>query len=101
MSGSPESQAPATPVPSVVASSTSRSRTVRPYRSPEVEDEAEDPEGSVVPESEAPKDERTVLGWKVAARCEDRFDPVFFFPIHDLWVRWRIGLLYAFPIPLE
>ncbi|OAF61852.1 hypothetical protein VC83_01665 [Pseudogymnoascus destructans] len=70
MSSSPESQAPATPVPSVVTSSTSRSRTIRPYRSPEVEDEAEDLEGSVVPESEAPKDERTVLGWKVAARCE-------------------------------
>ncbi|ELR09465.1 hypothetical protein GMDG_08695 [Pseudogymnoascus destructans 20631-21] len=70
MSGSPESQAPATPVPSGVASPTSRSRTVRLYRSPEVEGEAEEPEGSVVPESEAPKGERTVLGWKVAARCE-------------------------------
>ncbi|OAF59754.1 hypothetical protein VC83_04045 [Pseudogymnoascus destructans] len=70
MSGSPESQAPATPVPSGVASPTSRSRTVRPYRSPEVEGEAEELEGSVVPESEAPKGERTVLGWKVAARCE-------------------------------
>ncbi|OAF60701.1 hypothetical protein VC83_03634 [Pseudogymnoascus destructans] len=50
MSSSPESQAPAMPVPSVVASSTSRSRTVHPYHSPEVEDEAEDLEGSVVPD---------------------------------------------------
>ncbi|OBT70569.1 hypothetical protein VF21_10435 [Pseudogymnoascus sp. 05NY08] len=67
MSSSPESQAPATPTPSGVASAASQARTVRPYRSPEVEDEAEDPD---VPESEAPKDERTVLGWKVATRCE-------------------------------
>jgi hypothetical protein len=70
MSGSPKSQAPATPVPSSVASPTPRSRTVRPYHSPEVEDEAKEPEGSVVPESEALKDERTVLGWKVAACYE-------------------------------
>ncbi|OBT88262.1 hypothetical protein VE02_02810 [Pseudogymnoascus sp. 03VT05] len=49
MSGSPKSQAPATPTPSGV------------------EDEAEDPD---VPESKALKDERTVLRWKVATRCE-------------------------------
>ncbi|ELR10619.1 hypothetical protein GMDG_04888 [Pseudogymnoascus destructans 20631-21] len=68
MSGSPELQAPATPTPSGGASATSQARTVRPYRSPEVEveDEAEEPD---IPESEAPKDECTVLGWKVAARC--------------------------------
>ncbi|ELR08577.1 hypothetical protein GMDG_03272 [Pseudogymnoascus destructans 20631-21] len=70
MAGSPESEAPVTPVPSGVASSPSRSRTVCPYGSPEVENAAEEPEGSIVPEPEALKDERTVLGWKVAARCE-------------------------------
>ncbi|OBT81117.1 hypothetical protein VE02_10246 [Pseudogymnoascus sp. 03VT05] len=57
MSGSPESQAPGTPTPSGVASSVSRSRTVRLYRSPSVEDEVKD---AVAPEPEAPKDERTV-----------------------------------------
>lgn len=67
MSGSPESQAPDTPTPSGAASSVSRSRTVRPYRSPLVEDEVED---AVAPEPEAPKDERTVLGWKLSYRCE-------------------------------
>ncbi|OBT50781.1 hypothetical protein VE04_09538 [Pseudogymnoascus sp. 24MN13] len=67
MSGSPESQAPGTPTPSGAASSVSRSRTVRPYRSPSVEDEVED---AVAPEPEALKDERTVLGWKLANRCE-------------------------------
>ncbi|OBT82758.1 hypothetical protein VE02_09922 [Pseudogymnoascus sp. 03VT05] len=57
--------APATPTPSSVASSTLLSRTVRLYRSPLVEDEAKD---VVVPKPETPKDNRTVLGWKVAAR---------------------------------
>ncbi|KFY74399.1 hypothetical protein V498_09983, partial [Pseudogymnoascus sp. VKM F-4517 (FW-2822)] len=54
---SPESEALVTPTPSSVASA-SRSRTVRPYRSPEVEDVIEEPD---VPEPEALKDERSVL----------------------------------------
>ncbi|OBT81124.1 hypothetical protein VE02_10368 [Pseudogymnoascus sp. 03VT05] len=52
--------------PKSVASSALLSRTVRLYRSPSVEDEAKD---VVVPKPETPKDDRTVLGWKVAARC--------------------------------
>ncbi|OBT61739.1 hypothetical protein VE03_09171 [Pseudogymnoascus sp. 23342-1-I1] len=68
MAGSPESEAPVTPTPSGVASA-SRSRTVRPYRSPKVEDVIKEPNVPEpnVPKPKALKDERSVLRWKIAA----------------------------------
>ncbi|ELR10551.1 hypothetical protein GMDG_04825 [Pseudogymnoascus destructans 20631-21] len=67
MSGSPELESPATPTPFGPASiaSTSRPRTVRPYRSPSVEDAPEEEE---VAAQLAAKEMRTALGWKLSAR---------------------------------
>ncbi|OBT87415.1 hypothetical protein VE02_04667 [Pseudogymnoascus sp. 03VT05] len=66
MSGSPKLQAPATPTPSGVASSTLRSCTVCLYHLPLVEDKVKD---VVAPKPKALKDERTMLRWKVATCC--------------------------------
>ncbi|ELR10486.1 hypothetical protein GMDG_08740 [Pseudogymnoascus destructans 20631-21] len=67
MSGSPELESPATPTPFGPASvaSTSRPRTVRPYRSPSVEDAPEEEEE--VAAQLAAKEMRTALGWKLSA----------------------------------
>ena len=79
MLGSPDREAPMTPTPfgSVTpnqrpgsVASSQRPRAIRPYRSPSVEEEVEEPE---LPGSSSAalklKEKRRVLGWKLPIRC--------------------------------